>query len=146
MNWKKIIVSGLVAGLVAFIVGSLLYMNPLVADIYAQEGTWAGAKPMDEFGGLGNWMLLMFAGGIVAAVFIALLYSYTEKGIDIKSTWKKGALYGFLFWLATAPQAHFNVWLMYNVPDILNQIELVNSLIGSLALGITLAIVYEKVK
>ncbi len=146
MNWKKIIVAGLAAGIAAFIVGSILYMNPLVADIYAQYGSWPGAKPMDDFGGLGNWMLLMFAGGLVAAVFIAILYSYTEQGIKIKQAWKKGALYGFLFWLATGPQYHYNVWLMYKVADIVNIIELFNSLVGSLVLGIVLALVYEKVK
>ena len=84
MNCKKIILAGLAAGIASFIVGSVLYMNPLVADVYAQYGTWPGAKPMDEFRGLGSWMLLMFAGGLVAAVFIAVLYSYTEKGIKIK--------------------------------------------------------------
>lgn len=146
MNFKKIIIAGLIAGIVSFIVGSILYMNPWVSDIYAQYGTWPGTKSMDEFGGLGNWMLLMFAGGLVAAVFIAVLYSYTEKGIKIKAAWKKGALYGFIFWLATAPQYHFNIWLMYQIPDIINYIELFNGLIGSLALGITLALVYEKIK
>jgi|GEM_PF-1378697 len=146
MNWKKIIIAGLAAGIAAFIVGSILYMNPLVADIYAQYGDWPGAKPMDDFGGLGSWMLLMFAGGLVAAVFIAILYSYTEKGIKIKQAWKKGALYGFIFWLATAPQYHYNIWLMYKIADVINIIELFNSLIGSLVLGIVLAVVYEKVK
>lgn len=146
MNWKKIVLAGLIAGIASFIVGSILYMNPLVADVYAQYGAWPGAKPMDDFGGLGNWMLLMFAGGLVAAVFIAILYSYTEKGIKIRKAWKKGALYGFLFWLATGPQYHYNVWLMYKVADIINIIELFNSLIGSLVLGIVLAVVYEKVK
>jgi len=146
MNWKKIIIAGLIAGIVSFIVGSILYMNPLVSDIYTQHGTWPGAKSMDEFGGLGNWMLLMFAGGLVAGVFIALLYSYTEKAIKIKQTWIKGAFYGFLFWLATGPQNHYNIWLMYQVSDIINIIELFNSLIGSLILGIVLAVVYEKIK
>ena len=146
MDFKKIIIAGLAAGIVSFIVGTILYMNPLVADLYAQHGNWPGAKPMDDFGGLGNWMLLMFAGGLVAAVLIGVLYSYTEKAIKIKEAWKKGALFGFLFWLATAPQYHYNVWLMYKVADVINGIELFNSLIASIALGITLAIVYEKLK
>ncbi len=146
MNCKKIIIAGLAAGIVSFIVGSILYMNPLVSDIYAQYGTWPGAKPMDDFGGLGNWMLLMLLGSLVAGVLIAVLYSYTEKAIKVKQTWIKGAFYGFLFWLATGPQYHYNVWLMYQVADIINIIELFNSLIGSLVLGIFLAVVYEKIK
>ena len=146
MNWKKIIIAGLLAAVMSFAAGSVLYMNPLVSDIYAQHGTWPGAKSMDEFGGLGNWMFLMLLGSLAAGVFIAVLYSYTEKGIKIKPTWKKGAFYGFLFWLATAPQYHYNVWLMYQVADVINIIELFNSLIGSLVLGIFLAAIYEKIK
>jgi len=145
MDFKRIVLAGLAAGIAAFIVGSMLYMNPLVAGIYAQ-GDWPGAKPMDDFGGVGNWMLLMFAGGLAAALLIGIFYSYTEKALDIKPAWRKGALFGFLFWLATAPQVHYNIWLMYKVPDIINIIELFNGLVGSLTLGIVLAVVYEKMR
>ena len=99
MKTKKIIVSGLIAGIVAFIVGSLLYMNPLVSGVYAQYSNYPCSKPMDVFGGLINWLFLMLIGGVVSAVFMAFLYAFTEKGIDIKPAWKKGLLFGFLLFL-----------------------------------------------
>jgi hypothetical protein len=145
MKFKKIILSGLIAGLLAFIAGSILYMNPLVSDIYSSN-TFIGSKPMDLFGGTMNWLALMMIGGLVSTVFLAFLYSYTEKGIKIKSTWKKGAFFGFLLWLVTTLPASYNAWLMYTIPEILITIELFNGLIGGLVAGITIAILFEKLK
>ena len=93
MNWKKIIIAGLLAAVMSFAAGSVLYMNPWVSDIYAQHGTWPGAKSMDEFGGLGNWMFLMLLGSLAAGVFIAILYSYTEN----KAGMEKGCILRFSF-------------------------------------------------
>ncbi len=64
MNLKKIIISGLVAGLAAFLVGSVLYMNPFVSEIYSQYSSYPCSKPMALFGGLGNWLILMLLGGL----------------------------------------------------------------------------------
>ena len=146
MRFKKIIISGLVAGLIAFLVGNILYMNPLISRIYSEYGDWPGSKPMDYFGGLGNWLTLMLVGGLVSTVFLAILYSYTEKGIDIRSSWKKGLLFGILLWLVSTVPTSYYTWLMYSYPDILIIIETFNGLVGSIVAGMVLAIVYEKIK
>lgn len=145
MNLKKIILSGLAAGLIAFLVGNVLYMNPLVSGIYAGAGAYYCAKPMDSFGWLGNWFLLMMAGGLVSAVFLAFLYSYTEKGIRITPVWKKGAAFGILMWLVSALPASYNTWLLHTYPDILVIVETINGLIGGIVAGVVLAILYEKI-
>lgn len=146
MNFKRVLISGLVAGLAAFIVGNILYMNPLVSDIYSQYSSPPCSKPMDSFGGLGIWLSLMLLGGLASTVFLAVLYSYTEKGIAIKPIWKKGLFFGFLLWFITKVPASYYGWLMYTYPDILNLIETINGLVGGLVAGVVLAIVYEKIK
>lgn len=146
MNLKKIIISGLVAGLAAFLVGNILYMNPLVSGIYAKYSNYPCSKSMDSFGGLGDWLILMFIGGLISTVFLAFLYHYTEKGIGIESTWKKGLFFGFLLWLITKVPTSYYTWLMYTYPNILNIIETFNGLIGGIVAGIVLAVVYEKLK
>ncbi len=143
---KKIILSGLVAGLVAFIVGSILYMNPFVMGYYEKYGDWPGAKTPEAFGGMGNWLLLMASGMTVLTIFLALLYSYTEKAIKIKPTWKKGAFFGVLVWLAFSLPASYYTWLMYIVPDILLEIELALGLVSDVITGIVLAVVYKKIR
>ncbi len=146
MKTKKILISGLVAGLAAFLVGSVLYMNPLVSSIYSQYSNYPCSKPMGLFGGLGNWLLLMMVGGLVSTIFLAILYSYTEKGIGIKSAWKKGLLFGVLLWLVSKVPTSYYTWLMYTYPDILNLIETFNGLIGGIVAGVVLAVVYEKLE
>jgi len=146
MNMKKISISGLLAGLASFLVGSFLYMNPLVSGIYAEHGNWVGSKPMESFGGITNWMILMLIGGLISTVFVAFLYSYTEKGIGIKSTWKKGLFFGFLLWLVYKVPSSYYIWLMYSIPNILNVIETINGLVGSIVAGIVMAILFERIK
>jgi len=145
MNWKKIILSGLIAGLAAFLVGNILYMNPFVAGAYADQGNTC-SKSMDLFGGLGNWLLLMFAGGFVSTIFVAVLYSYTETGIKLKPVWKKGLLFGFLLWLVSTLSTSYDTWLLHSYPDMLIIIETFNGLIGGLVTGVVLAIAYERIK
>jgi len=136
----------LIAGAAAFLAGSVLYMNPLVSGIYAQYSNYPCSKPMGLFGGLGNWLMLMLVGGMATAVFLAFLYSYAEKGIEIKSAWKKGLFFGILLWLVSKVPASYYMWLMYTYPNTLNMIETVNGLIGSIIAGIVLATAYEKLK
>ena len=144
MNIGGVVISGLVAGLAAFLVGNVLYMNPIVSGIYSKYSNYPCSKPMDYFGGLGNWLILMLAGGLISTVFLAILYSYTEKGLGIKSTWKKGLFFGVLLWLVYKVPTSYYTWLLYSYPDILNIIETFNGLIGSIVAGVVLAIVYER--
>jgi len=146
MNWKKIILSGLVAGLAAFIVGNLLYLNPLTTEMYAKYGPSMCSKSMDLFGGVGPWLGLMFIGGFVSTIFLAILYSYTEKGINIKPAWKKGLLFGFLFWLVGTLSTTYDTWLLHSYPDAIIFVELINGLIGGLVAGVVLAIAWERTR
>jgi len=146
MKWKKIILSGLIAGVAAFIVGSLLYMNPMTAELYAKSGPSMCSKSMELFGGTLPWLALMFLSGLVSTVLLAILYSYTEKGIGMKSLWKKGAFFGFLLWIVVTLPNAFDTWLLHSFPDAILAVESINSLIGGLVAGIVLALAYERIK
>jgi len=146
MNIKKIIICGIIAGLVGFIVGCILYMNPLVSAVYASTNASACSKSIELFGGVGNWLFLMLLGGIVSTVFVAVLYSYTEKAFGTLATWKKGALFGVLLWFVSKLPASYYTWLLYNYPDIMIIIETFNGLIGGIVTGVVLAVLYEKIK
>ncbi len=145
MNLKNIIISGLFAGLAAFLVGSILYMNPFVSDIYSNSN-YPCSKSMELFGELGNWLLLMLFGVLFSTIFLAFLYSYTENGLGIKSIWKKGLVFGVLLWLVSNVPTSYYTWLMYTYPDILNLIEMFNGLIERIVAGIVLAVVYDRLK
>lgn len=146
MNLKKIILTGLVSGLIAFIVGSILYLNPLVMGYYDEHGEWPGAKTPEMFGGMESWLLLMAVGMIVLTVFTVLLYSYVEKAIDFTPTCKKGAFFGLLLWLTYSIPSTYYTWLMSMYPDILLMIDLAISLPSNIIIGIVIAKLYEKIE
>ena len=143
MDWRKIILVGLAAGIASFVAGSLMYLNPMVADVYASTAADYCAKPMEPFMG---WMLLMFAGGLVSSILLTLLYSYTEKGLEVKPDWKKGLFFGFLFWVVSGLPAAYNTWLLHSYPDVVVGIEAFNGLVGLLVAGTVIGIAYGKVE
>lgn len=143
---KRILLAGLASGVVSFVVGTVLYMIPGVADLYAASTDTYCAKSMDVFGGLLPWLFLMFLSGVFTTIFLAVLYSYAEKGIPVKGAWRKGLLFGLLIWFIFTLPAAFNTWLLHNYPDEIVAVEAFNGLAGGLAAGLTLAVVYEKVK
>lgn len=146
MNIKKIVLVGLVAEAAAFLVGNILYLNPLVAGIYSSASASYCSKPMDPFGGVVPWLLLMFAGGIVSSILLTLLYSYAEKNLDVKPDWKRGAFFGFLFWLASGLPSAYNTWLLHSYPDAIVLLEAFNGLVGVLIAGAVIGIAYAKIK
>ncbi|MEA2004025.1 MAG: hypothetical protein U9O53_03625 [archaeon] len=147
LDLKQALIAGFIAGIVAFVVGSLLYMNPLTSGIYGQHSDWPGLRPMDFLGGgSAGWMILMLVGGIVSTMIVAVFYAYIEKAIQIDAVWKKGAVFGIFLWLvSTLPNAYYT-WLMYMYPVALNLIELFNGLAGGLVAGIVIAVMYDKRK
>jgi len=144
MDPRKVIVSGFVAGLVSFIAGLFLYLNPLVTAYYEDYGDWPGAKPMEFFGGMDNWLFLTGGGTVLLMIFTAMLYSYIDKAVKMKSVVKKGAFFGSLLWLSYTLPAVYHIWLMYTYPGILLLLELVLSFIGNVITGIVLAWLYER--
>jgi hypothetical protein len=68
-------------------------MNLLVSGIYLKYANYPCSKPMALFGGLGNWLLLMLVGGLTSTILLAVLYSYTEKGIKMNKYLEKGVIF-----------------------------------------------------
>jgi len=146
MNIKKIILVGSIAEVAAFLVGNLLYLNPLAASLYSASAAVYCSKPMGLFGGVMPWLLLMFAGGIVSSILLSFLYSFTEKGLDIRPSWKKGVCFGFIFWLVSGLPMAYNTWLLHSYPDAMVVVEAFNGLVGALVAGTVIGIAYERIK
>lgn len=143
MDLKKIILVGIIAEIAAFIVGNLLYLNPMSASIYASAAGSYCAKSMEPFA---PWLLMMLVGGIISTIFLTALYSFTEKGINKKPGWKKGLFFGALFWIAAGLPSAYNTWLLHSYPDAMIMLEAFNGLIGALTAGIVMGFTYEKIK
>lgn len=102
-------------------------------------------KPMEAFGGLGNWLLLtMLFGTFLIIIFIAL-YLILYKGLPGKG-WKKGLFFGVMIGFIKAVPEAFNQWMIFDYPNILILLQLINTLVGLMFFGIVLGFIFDKFK
>ena len=145
INKKKAFIWGLVAYLINMVVGNLLYMNPIVMELYGQYGDHPSIKPMSAFGGMANWLITnsLFSTVFMTAViilFIVLYQSLPGKG------WIKGLSFGFIIILIKAIPEAFNQFMLFVYPIELILIQLINSSISIPIFLIVLALFYSKFK
>lgn len=146
MEWKRALVSGFVAWLIGYaVLGNILFMNPLAADLYAKYATQLCSKPVESFGGLMPWLGVMMLGGLAAWLMLGAIYSILYKSIPGKG-WMKGLSYGLILFLVSDVTVTFNSWLLHSYPEVILLLELGNAFIGTVVGGIVLAIAYEKLK
>ena len=133
----KIIYSGLIAGLVAQGILGLLFMSPPIqAILYNPQ--WQSELFMEVTPQLD--ILLSVAGLVLLSVIHSWLFSIFQTSIPGKKWIKKGLFWGFniwlMFWL-------FQEWFIYHTllrePLLLNLLELVILLVGSLVEGLVIS-------
>ena len=144
-NAKRVLIAGIVAGIVSFLVSTAIFFTPMVSEIYDAFPT-EGAKEMVLFGSSMYWLAAMFLSALVFTVFIAALYAYAEKALPVKAPWKKGLCFGFLLWLVTTIPDAFSTFMVRVYPETLLTLEAIIGLISALITGLVLAIVYAKIK
>ncbi len=143
VNVKKAALWGIVVLLIDMVVGNLLYMNPLVSGIYAQYEGHPSTKPMEAFGGLGNWLALTMTFSIfLVAVFIALYLTLYDELPG--QGWRKGLFYGLMLGVVKAVPEAFNQWMLFDYPTILIMLQLINTLIGLMIFGTVLAVIFKR--
>ncbi|MEW6042143.1 MAG: hypothetical protein AB1633_11545 [Elusimicrobiota bacterium] len=145
INYKKVVIWGIVVIILQMFVGNLLYQNPIVSGIYEQYEGHPSTKPMDYFGGLGNWLLLTMLFGIFLEIVFIILYLLLYKSIP-GTGWKKGLSFGLMIGFIKAVPEAFNQWMLFAYPTILIHIQLINTLISLIIFGILLAVIFEKFK
>lgn len=146
MRWKRALVPGFAAWLIGYVIlGNLLFMNPLTADLYAKYAAQLCSKPVESFGGLAPWLGVMMLGGLAAWLILSAIYSILYKSIPGKG-WRKGLSYGLMLFLISDVTVAFNSWLLHSYPEVILFVELGNAFVGTVVGGIVLALVYEKLK
>lgn len=143
INYKNAIVWGVVVLVVQMVIGNLLYMNPLVSGIFERYKGHPSIKPMDAFGGMGNWILLNLLFSVVLVVLFIALYLLIYRSLP-GSGWQKGLSFGLILGVIKAAPEAFNQWMLFTYPTSLIIVQLANSIIGLMIFGIVLSLVYKK--
>jgi hypothetical protein len=132
MEWKKGLISGLVAGIVMIIVGSLFMFIPATSEWY--RTTFPQMVTASAMGA-------MLASTIVTGLVMGMVYSLIRGAIPGEGT-RKGVVYGLIVWFLAGLM--WPIMMMGFAPIHIWVIELISGLVVYLIAGIVLVAVYEK--
>jgi MFS family permease len=89
MEWKKGLISGIIAGIVMLIIGSAFMMIPGVTEWYTEKFPEMVAPTA---------MSIMTVGVVLSGIFMGLVYSVVNSAIPGEGA-RKGLNYGIMVWL-----------------------------------------------
>jgi len=132
MQWKKGLISGIIAGIVMLIIGSAFMMIPGVTEWYTEKFPEMMAPTA---------MSIMTVGVVLGGIFMGLVYSVINSAIPGEGA-RKGLYYGIMVWLLAG--LTWPIMIMGFAPAYLWIAELINGLITYSIVGAVLAIIYGK--
>ena len=132
MEWKKGLISGIIAGIVMLIIGSAFMMIPGVTEWYTEKFPEMMAPTA---------MSIMTVGVVLSGIFMGLVYSVINSAIPGEGA-RKGLNYGIMVWLLAG--LTWPIMIMGFAPAYLWIAELINGLITYSIVGAVLAIIYGK--
>ena len=140
----KVLLWGGVSMICSMIVGNVLYMNPLVRRIFKKHQGHPSQKSMDFIGGQARWILVTMIFGICLGILFIALYLLLYQSLPGTPIFK-GLFFGTMIFLIKAVPEAFNQWMIFNYPNILILVQLINSFIGLiLSYGIIMPFLFSR--
>jgi len=132
MEWKKGVISGIIAGIAMLLIGSVFMMIPGVTQWYSVTFPEMSSRMA---------MSIMMAGIVLIGIFMGLVYSVINSAIPGEGA-RKGVNYGIMVWLLAGLM--WPIMMMGFAPAYLWITELINGLITYSIAGAVIAIIYKK--
>jgi hypothetical protein len=132
----EILLAAIVASIAWFIIGGILYMNPVIGKIY--KG-YASHKSMKKWESQKKYMINMYlVGSLIPSILFALVYSF------LSPLFTDGLIMNaFYFWIILVAikliPRFFDMWIQTSYPNKLLYIELINGSIGSFVMAVIFA-------
>lgn len=133
----KVILAGVLATIIGFILEGLLYSAS--NSVYESFGDLPYAKPVES---LPVYLTTMVAGSIVLTVLFALIYALIRDGLPGRRAWQKGLFFGLILLAVYMLPTAFNTWMQIAQPLALILLEAMNRTIGLLVQAVIIALVY----
>ncbi len=126
-----ILLWGLVAGLIHFVVLGALYQNPFVAKLYAEA---AGKEPgLKVWPSVPKYMVSMFLGTQVEVYAITAAYLWLRGPVPLEGWTEAFVLAGIFAALRVYPR-FWNMWIQSTYPNRLLAVEFVNGCLSTLVI------------
>lgn len=137
-------------GVILFIVSNmvidnLLYMNPIVSQVFEEYSNHPTMKSMDYFGGMSNWLLINTGFSILFLAFLIVLFKFLYNFIPGKGL-IKGVNYGVLICLIKIIPEAFNQYMLFNYPTKLIMVQMILNSISIVIFGLLISFLFKKFK
>ena len=135
MEWKKGVISGIIAGIVMLLIGLVFMMIPFTPGLTQ----WYSVTFPEMSSPMA--MSIMMAGIVLSGIFMGLVYSVINSAIPGEGA-RKGVNYGIMVWLLAGLM--WPIMMMGFAPAYMWITELINGLITYSIAGAVIAIIYKK--
>ena len=135
MEWKKGVISGIIAGIVMLLIGLVFMMIPFTPGLTQ----WYSVTFPEMSSPMA--MSIMMAGIVLSGIFMGLVYSVINSAIPGEGA-RKGVNYGIMVWLLAGLM--WPIMMMRFAPAYMWITELINGLITYSIAGAVIAIIYKK--
>ncbi|NAS89260.1 hypothetical protein C4E24_05920 [ANME-1 cluster archaeon AG-394-G21] len=135
MEWKKGVISGIIAGIVMLLIGLVFMMIPFTPGLTQ----WYSVTFPEMSSPMA--MSIMMAGIVVIGIFMGLVYSVINSAIPGEGA-RNGVNYGIMVWLLAGLM--WPIMMMRFAPAYMWITELINGLITYSIAGAVIAIIYKK--
>jgi len=135
MEWKKGVISGIIAGIVMLLIGSAFMVIPFTTGVTQWYSVTFPEMSSPRA------MSTMTAGIILMGIFMGLVYSVINSAIPGEGA-RKGLNYGIMVWLLAGLM--WPIMMMGFAPAYMWITELINGLITYSIAGAVIAIIYKK--
>ena len=137
LNIWQVLWATAIASIVWFILGGVLYMNPVVRKISSQ---FDSLPVMKQWPSVPQYLGMMFLGACLAQCFLAALAFALVKPALPDSVLGTVAVFGFILIGIKIFTRFFDMWIQTTYPPQLLAIEFVNGSIGSLVIATIFAL------
>lgn len=126
------IFGGVIASIVWFIVGSVLYMNPFVAKIYKNAEKSPALKKWQS---IPKYIALQYVGILVQCTLWAFVFALVKPVLPDGGVLMRGLVFGLILIVVKIFPRFFDMWIQSTYPNKLLAVEFVNGAIGSIVIG-----------
>ena len=137
LNIWQVLWATAIASIVWFILGGVLYMNPVIRKISSQ---FDSLPVMKQWPSVPQYLGMMFLGACLAQCFLAALAFALVKPALPDSVLGTVAVFGFILIGIKIFTRFFDMWIQTTYPTQLLAIEFVNGSIGSLVIATVFAL------
>jgi len=133
----QIILGGFLASVVWFIVGSVLYMNPFVANIY--KGA-ENSPALKKWASVPKYICLQYVGILAQCLLWAFVFALAKPVLP-DGVLMKSLIFGLLLIAVKIFPRFFDMWIQSTYPNKLLAVEFLNGTIGSFVIGVVFSYV-----